>query len=187
MADIFKSYDDIMLGKDYSFESSGTNIGSEPLLNFQNKIILIVERNESGNAFLENQEFLEYVNLTSNSMFMRSYDYYDIKNNPDINELTEYNKKNMTIVFPDKGINPSNPSALLCRTYGCQMVAMRYQYVDNYLIENAFFFDRASYAFSLKPEPLRYKPVTIPDPIPQNPEYDYSTRNVSSDYYSFDV
>jgi hypothetical protein len=187
MADIFKSYDDIMLGKDYSFESSGKNIGSEPLLNFQSKIILIVGRNESGNAFLENQQFLEYVNLTSNSMFMRAYEYYDIKNNPDINELTEYNKKNMTIVFPDKGINPSNPSALLCRTYGCQMVAMRYQYVDNYLIENAFFFDRASYAFSLKPEPLRYKPVTIPDPIPQNPEYDYSTRNVSSDYYSFDV
>jgi len=187
MADIFKSYDDIMLGKDYSFESSGTNIGSIPLLNFQNKIILIVSRNEDGNAFLENQEFLEYVNLTSNSMFMRSYEYYKIKNNPDINELTEYNKRNITIVFPDKGINPPNPSGTLCRTYGCQMVAIRYQYVDNYLMENTLFFDRASYAFSLKPANLRYVPVTIPDPTPQNPDYDYSTRNVSSDYYSFDV
>jgi hypothetical protein len=187
MADIFKSYDDIMLGKEYSFESSGTNIGTVPLLNFQNKIILIVSRNENGNAFLENQEFLEYVNLTSNSMFMRSYKYYDIKNNPDINELTEYNKRNMTIVFPDKGISPANPSGTLCRTYGCQMVAIRYQYVDNYLMENTLFFDRASYAFSLKPANLRYVPVTIPDPTPQNPDYDYSTRNVSSDYYSFDV
>jgi len=187
MADIFKSYDAEMLGKDYSFENSGTNIGSEPLLNFQNKIILIVARNENGNAFLENQEFLEYVNLTSNSMFMRTYHYYDIKNNPDINELTEYNKRNMTIVFPDKGINPTNPAGTLCRTYGCQMVAVRYQYVDNYLMENALFFDRASYAFALKPPDLRYTPVTIPDPIPQNPEYDYSTRNVSSDYYSFNV
>lgn len=187
MADIFKSYDTEMLGKEYSFESSGTNIGSKPLLDFQNKIILIVSRNENGNAFLENQEFLEYVNLTSNSMFMRACDYYNIKNNPDINELTEYNKRNMTIVFPDKGINPSNPSGTLCRTYGCQMVAVRYQYVDNYLMENALFFDRASYAFSLKPADLRYTPVTIPDPTPQNPDYDYSTRDVSSDYYSFSV
>jgi hypothetical protein len=187
MADIFKSYDAEMLGKEYSFESSGTNLGSVPLLNFQSKIILIVSRNENGNAFLENQDFLEYVNLTSNSMFMRAYDYYNIKNNPDINELTEYNKRNMTIIFPDKGINPTNPSGTLCRTYGCQMVAMRYQYVDNYLMENALFFDRASYAFSLKPADLRYKPVTIPNPTPQNPDYDYSTREVSSDYYSFNV
>ena len=187
MADIFKTYDTEMLGKEYSFESSGTNIGSKPLLDFQSKIILIVSRNENGNAFLENQEFLEYVNLTSNSMFMRAYEYYNIKNNPDINELTEYNKRNITIVFPDKGINPSNPSGMLCRAYGCQMVAVRYQYVDNYLMENALFFDRASYAFSLKPADLRYVPVTIPDPVPQNPDYSYSTRDVSTDYYSFNV
>ena len=187
MADIFKTYDAEMLGKEYSFESSGTNIGSKPLLDFQSKIILIVSRNENGNAFLENQDFLEYVNLTSNSMFMREYEYYNIKNNPDINELTEYNKRNITIVFPDKGINPSNPSGMLCRAYGCQMVAVRYQYVDNYLMENALFFDRASYAFSLKPADLRYVPVTIPDPVPQNPDYSYSTRDVSTDYYSFNV
>jgi hypothetical protein len=188
MAEIFKSYDTEMLGKDYSFESSGTNLGSVPLLKFQNKIILIVERNINGNnAFLENKEFLEYVNLTSDSIFMRAYDYYNIKNNPDINELSEYNKRNMTIVFPDKGVNPSNPSGTLCRMYGCQMVAMRYQYVDNLLMENALFFDRASYAFSLKPADLRYTPVTIPNPTPQNPDYDYSTREVSSDYYSFNV
>jgi hypothetical protein len=187
MADIFKTYDAEMLGKEYSFESSGTNIGSKPLLDFQSKIILIVSRNENGNAFLENQDFLEYVNLTSNSMFMRAYEYYNIKNNPDINELTEYNKRNITIVFPDKGINPSNPSGMLCRAYGCQMVAVRYQYVDNYLMENALFFDRASYAFSLKPADLRYVPVTIPDPVPQNPDYSYSTRDVSTDYYSFNV
>ena len=118
---------------------------------------------------------------------MRAYEYYNIKNNPDINELTEYNKRNITIVFPDKGINPSNPSGMLCRAYGCQMVAVRYQYVDNYLMENALFFDRASYAFALKPANLRYVPVTIPDPIPQNPDYNYSTRDVSSDYYSFNV
>ena len=183
LADIFKSYDNIMLGKDYSFENAGKNLGGAPLLTFRKKVILIVDK--INNAFLENQDFLEYVNLTSNSVFMRAYNYDGVKNNSDVNELTEYNKTGMTIVFPDKGVNPVNPSAILCRTYGCQMVAMRYQYVDNFLEENAVFFDRCGYAFCLKPLELRYQPVTIPMPTPQNPANSYATRNVSTDYYSF--
>jgi hypothetical protein len=186
MAEIFKSYDTDMLGKEYSFENDNTNLGTVPLLQLQKKIILIVERNlNNSNAFLENKEFLEYVNLTSSSMFMRALDFNQIKDNPDITELTEYNRRNMTIVFPDKGMNPPNPSALLCRTYGCQMVAIRYQLVDNFLIQNTMMFDRAGYAFDLKPIELRYTPVTIPDPEPQKQEYDYASRPVSTDYYSF--
>jgi Phosphatidylinositol-specific phospholipase C, X domain len=183
LANIFKSYDSIMLGKEYSFENSGRNLGSTPLLSLQNKVILIVDK--LNNAFLENEAFLEYVNLTSNSVFMRAFNYYDVKNSPDTQELTEYNKRDMTIVFPDKGTSPANPSGFLCRAYGCQMIAMRYQLVDNFLMENALFFDRASYAFALKPENLRYIPVTIPTPTPQNPAYSYATRNASTDYYSF--
>lgn len=183
LAEIFKSYDNLMLGPEYSFESSGENLGSTPLLNFKNKIILIVDK--TNNAFLQNQNFLEYVNLTSNSVFMRAFDYYNIKNNPDTEELTEFNKKAMTIVMPDNGINPSNPSGLLCRTYGCQMVAMRYQMVDNFLMENTAFFDECGYAFCLKPADLLYEPVTIPDPKPPNPEYSYATRTASTDYYNF--
>jgi hypothetical protein len=183
MADIFFQYNNIMLGKDYSYEKTGSNLGNLPLLEFQNKVILIVDR--SNNSFLENEKFLEYVNLTSNSVFMRCSDYYNIKNNPDTQELTEYNKRSMTIVLPDSGPNPVNPSAILCRTYGCQMVAMRYQYVDNFLMENALFFDNVGYAFVLKPVELRYQVVTIPTPTPQNPNYSYQTRNVSTDYYNF--
>jgi hypothetical protein len=183
LANIFKSYDSVMLGKEYSFENSGKNLGNMPLLSFKNKIILIVDK--MNNAFLQNEDFLEYVNLTSNSVFMRGYDYYGVKNNPDTQELTEYNKRNMTIVFPDKETNPANPSGMLCRGFGCQMVAMRYQLVDNFLIENASFFDEGGYAFCLKPENLRYKPVTIPDPTPQNPAYSYATRTAATDYYSF--
>jgi hypothetical protein len=188
MASIFKSYDSVMLGKDFSYENNGTNLGALPLLKFQNKMILIVEKNSNNNnAFLENKEFMEYVNLTSNSVFMRTYNYYDVKNNHDTDELTTYNTTGMTIVFPDKGINPANPSGMLCRTYGCQMVAMRYQYVDNFLEENALFFDKAGFAFALKPQELRNIPIIIPDPIPQNPNYSYATRNVSTDYYSFNM
>jgi len=183
LANIFKSYDTIMLGKEYSFENSGKNIANTPLLTFQNKVILIVDK--INNSFLQNQDFLEYVNLTSNSVFMRGYNYYDVKNNQDTQELTDYNKRCMTIVFPDKGSNPTNPSGYLCRAYGCQMVAMRFQYVDNFLMENTLFFDRCGYAFCLKPELLRYKLVTIDAPTPQNPAYSYETRNATTDYYSF--
>lgn len=183
LAKIFKSNADIMLGPSYSYESDGKNLGNVPLLSLQNKIILIVDR--SNTAFLENQDLLEFVNLTSNSIFMREYTYYNVKNNPDINELTEFNKRGMTIVLPDVGSNPSNPSGLLCRASGCQMVAMRYQYVDNFLIENAGFFDNAGYAFALKPPELRYEPVTVAAPTPQNPNYSYETRTATTDYYSF--
>jgi hypothetical protein len=183
LADIFKTYDSIMLGKEFSFENSGKNLGSSPLLSFQNKIILIVDR--INNAFMENQEFLEYVNLTSNSAFVRAYNYNNIKNNPDINELTEFNKRGLTVVLPDVSPNPTNPSGYLCRASGCQMIAMRFQYVDNFLLENTLFFDKTNYAFALKPLALRYLPVTIPIPTPQNPEYSYQTRNVTTDYYNF--
>jgi hypothetical protein len=166
LADIFKSYDNIMLGKEYSFENSGKNLGCSPLLNFRNNVILIVDKNN--NAFLENKDFLEYVNLTSNSEFMRGYNYSDVNNNEeDTQELTEFNRRGMTIVFPDSGVNPANPSGALCREYGCQMVSMRYQFVDNLLTENNLFFDNCGYAFCLKPESLRY----IPEPTQQNPEY----------------
>ena len=185
LANIFKSYDNEMLGKDYSYEGFGANLGGQPILSFQNKIILIVDK--INNSYLENQAFLEYVNLTSNSIFMRAYNFYDVKNNPDVNELTDFNRRGMTVVLPDVGINPVNPSGYLCRESGCQMIAMRYQYVDNYLLESTLFFDRCGYAFCLKPARLRYQPVTIPDPIPQKPEYSYATRNTSTDYYSFDV
>lgn len=185
LAKTLKLYDNLMLGKEYSFENSGANLGQTPLLTFQNKVILIVDR--SNDSFLHNSEFLEYVNLTSNSLFMRGSHYYDVKNNPDVQELTDYNKTAMTIVFPDTGANPPNPSALLCRAYGCQMVAMRYQLVDNFLQENHLFFDGCGYAFCLKPANLRNQPVTIPTPTPQNPAYSYATRNVSTDYYSFNV
>ena len=183
LANIFKLYDNIMLGNEYSYENSGKNLGTTPLLKFKNKVILIVDR--INNAFLENEDLLEYINLASSSIFMRAYNYNDIVNNPDVQELTNYNKQDMTIVFPEVEVNPSNPSGYLCRSYGCQMVAMRYQMVDNFLEENALFFDNCGYAFCLKPENLRYKPVTIPDPTPQKPEYSYATRSVKSEYYNF--
>jgi hypothetical protein len=183
LAKLFESYDSIMLGSEYSYENHGRNIGKQPLLSFRNKIILIVDR--STNSFLENRALLEYVNLTSNSLFAREYAYSDIVINPDVQELTIYNEQCMTLILPNPSAEPSNPSGNLCREYGCQMVAMCYQLNDQYLQTEINFFNTAHYAFVLKPASLLQQNTTIPEPVPQIPEYSYQPRVSSTDYYNY--
>lgn len=184
-AKLLENYDSLLLGKEYSYENQGRNLGGAKLLSLAKKVIIIVDR--SNIAFLECQEFYEYVNMTSNSVFMRALHYYDIAYTPDINELIEYNKQCMTIGMPDKGSNPPNPSGIVLRETGTQMMAMRYQSFDNNLEESNMLFDTGGYAFILKPENLRYVPVTIEGPPPQNPDLSYATRTLSSDFYNFDI
>ena len=185
MAKILESYSNILLGKEYSYEYQGKNLGNVKLTDLLGKIVIIVDKNNI--SFMECQEFYEYVNMTSNSVFMRALNYYDIAYTPDMNELIEYNKLNMTIGMPDKGSNPANPSSIVMREMGCQMLAMRYQEIDLNREENDIFFDEANSAFALKPENLRYKPVEIELPPPQNPELSYASRTVKADFYNFDI
>lgn len=189
-AKIFEKHNDMLLGKSYSYENSKknliTNFGATPLSELMGKISIIVDR--SNPSFLECKEFYEYVNMTSNSLFMRKLTYDDLKHSSDINELIEYNKQCMTIGVPNKGSDPENPSSVMMREMGCQMPAMRYQKPEETnLEENDIFFDENNSAFVLKPENLRYKPVTIEAPAPQNPKLFYNTRTVKSDYYNFKI
>tara|TARA_B100000073_G_scaffold276343_1_gene236431 strand:+ start:1123 stop:2196 length:1074 start_codon:yes stop_codon:yes gene_type:complete len=184
-AKILEGYDSILLGKKYSFENQGKNLGEIPLSNMMGKIIIIVDR--TNNAFLESSSFREYVNLTSNSIFMRSLHYHDIKYSPDTTELTEYNKKFMTLGMPDKGSSPGNPSGVVLRETGCQFLCMRYQETDTYLQEMLEFFDLHGHAFVLKPERLRYKPVTVSEPKKQNKDLSYATKNIDGGFYNFNI
>lgn len=185
LAKTLEDYNSFLLGKEYSYENGGKNLGDVPLKTLMGKIIIIVEK--TNNAFMECPEFYEYVNMTSSSVFMRALHYYDIKYTPDMNELIEFNKQNMTIGMPDKGASPANPSSLVMREMGVQMLAMRYPYRDTYLEENEAFFEKEGCAFVLKPEALRFVPVQVELPAPQNPELSYATRTVKSDFYKFDV
>jgi hypothetical protein len=186
-ANLIKNYDRFFLGPAYSFEQNGTNFGNTPLLDLtkKNTIVLIVDK--SNNSFMDCKDFYEYVNMTSNSIFMRALHYYNVKNTPDLSELQEFNKQNMSISMPDIGTDPPNPSAIVCRETGCQMIAMMYQKNDTNLQENNAFFDKSGYAFSLKPERLRYIPVVVKTPTPQNPALSFQTRSVKSDYYAFNI
>ncbi len=185
MANIFKKQDSRFLGAEYSYENGGKNMGETPIQNLLGKIVLIVDR--ANPSFLECRDFYEYVNICSNATFMRLLHYYDVKYTMDIVELIEYNKLCMTFAMPDKGSNPPNPSSVVMRECGCQMLGMRYQEIDENVEENDVFFDEVGYAFALKPEPLRYKEIVVETPPPQDPKLSYATRTISSDFYKFDV
>lgn len=184
-AKLLEGYDTILLGKNYSYENHGINLGTTPLLKLSGKVVIIVDR--SNNSFLECPEFYEFVNMTSNSVFMRALHYYDIAYSPDINELIQFNKTGMTIGMPDKGSDPKNPSGVVMRETGTQMIAMRYQLFDANLQESDMMFDLNNSAFVLKPENLRAQVVSIPTPPLPNPDVSYATRTVSSDFYKFEV
>ena len=184
-AKLLESYDSILLSKDYDSEYYGKNFGNVELQKLMGKVVIIVDR--SNISFLECPEFYKFINMTSNSVFMRALHYYDIKYSPDMNELIEFNKQNMSLGMPDKGSNPENPSSVVLRETGCQLLGMRYQLINADIEENDIFFNENGFAFVLKPEKLRYIPVTIPLPPPQNPALSYATRTVQSDFYKFNI
>jgi len=184
-AKLLKNYVSRLLGPSFSYEDQGKNLGNLKLTSMMNKIVIIVDR--SNPSFLESNEFYEYVNMTSNSIFCRLSHYYDIKYTPDITELIDYNKTNMTIALPDKGANPRNPSAFVMREMGCQFIGMRYQIIDGSVEESDIFFDEAGSAFVLKPINLRYVPIVLETPPPQDPANSYATKTITSDYYTVNV
>jgi hypothetical protein len=184
-AKLLESYDSILLSKDYDSEFHGNNFGNVKIKELMGKVSIVVDRDNI--SFLECPEFYKFINLTSNSIFARALHNYDIKYSPDIDELTEFNKQNITFGMPDKGSNPENPSPIIMMETGCQFLGMRYQKIDTNLENNDAFFNENGFAFVLKPERLRYKPQTVPVPPPQNPELSFAKRTVTSDFYNFNV
>jgi hypothetical protein len=185
MADtIYTTIQSRLLDKEYSYEYAGKNLGSQKLKLFMGKIIISVDR---ANPMFENTPLKEYVNIASSSIFLRALRHYDIVNTPNSDELIEFNKKNMTIAMPDLSVYNNNISPVLNFNYGCQWVGMNFQNFDDNMQYYTIYFDKVGHAFVLKPENLRFVPVTIPDPTPQDPANSFTSRDVSTDYYSFSV
>lgn len=176
------------LGKKYSYEFKDPNHGSKnlgqiPIKNFKSKIIISVD---ASNPLYQHTKLDEYVNIASGSAFMHILRFKEVKFTQDLN-LTNFNKKNMSLVLPDMKANDNNPNFNIARTYGCQFIGMSFQNYDVNLEHYNDFFDSNRYAFVLKPKELRFVPVTIPIPPPQNPEYSYATRKIKSDYYNYKI
>jgi len=173
-----------LLGKNFSYENNGKNFGKTPLKALMGKVIIIVDK---ANPLFSETLLDEYVNMASNSVFMRALRFHDVKFTPDMQELIEFNKKNMSIVLPDLSPNNNNPSSVLSLNYGCQMVALSLQSFDSSLEYYNEVFELAGSAFVLKPAELRFIPVTIPTPPPPNPAYSYEKRDIKADYYAFTI
>jgi hypothetical protein len=176
---------DYTLGPNYSYENHGKNMGDVSLKDLMGKILIIIDR---ANPLYETTDLDEYANLASNSIFMRRVRYSDgVKYTPDIDELIDYNKKNMTMVIPDLSETNANYSPQLAWSAGCQFAGMCFQNVDsNMNLYKSTFANKGS-AFVLKPEPLRYVPSTISPPTAANPAYSYKERKTETDYYSITI
>ena len=162
-----------LLPKKYSYENNGKSLPGEPLLDFMGKVIIIADKS---NKIFAGSKLDEYVNVASNSVFMRALRFHDVRYTSDMNELIFFNQKNFCISLPDLSPKNDNPSAQLSMTYGVQMVGMSFQKFDTNLQYYIQLFDDAGTAFILKPEALRYIPKTIPKPADPPPEYSYKER-----------
>ena len=183
--DLHEKLEQRLLGPQYSYENNYKNISEQPLLKFKEKIIIVVDKS---NPVFSNTTLNEYVNMSSNSMFMRSVRFtYGIKFAQDTAELIEYNRKSMTICLPDLGTAPVNYSPALPMSYGCQMVALAFQNYDANMQYYEKYFNGKTSAFDLKPEHLRYIPVKITVPDKPSINVSYATRTVSKPYVQYNI
>ena len=167
---LYDTLSDKLLGKKFSYENNGLNIGSYPLLKLRDKVIIMVNKS---NPVFASTLLNEYVNITSNSAFVRELRFSEVKYTHDPDELLHYNKQNMSIVFPDLSANNRNYSYRLASLYGSQMMGLSFQNFDNNMKDYTEFFDSAGSAFILKPENLRYFPVYIDKPKEQSKQNSY--------------
>jgi hypothetical protein len=174
-----------LLGEKYKNEAHGENLGTVPLKEFVGKVVIICD--STNDNFRKVPIFEELVNMTSSSQFMRGLRNYDVTYTHDADELVEYNKKQMTVVIPDLTNESNNMPASLHHKYGCQFVCMSYQTFDENLKYYLTLFNENGHAFILKPKKLRYIPVTIPAPTPQNPQLSYAPRTIQKPYYKHQI
>lgn len=175
-----------VLGPDYSNEYNNKNLGAVPISTFKQKIIIFVN---SRDAVYKKTKLYEYINMTSDtSAFLHLKRYTEIRYTQDLN-LTNFNKKNMTIVLPDLSVSNKNSNYHTTNDYGCQMTAMSFQNGDANLTAYNNFFNVARFAFALKPAALRYvqPPATAAASKAAQAAYSYAPRTISGDFYSFQI
>jgi hypothetical protein len=203
LATIFDKYQEstnYMLGTEYSYERlrctsnksqdsdsdcTSTNITDEPLYYFKQKIIIILDRN---NIYaLDNKTLMEFINLTSHSLYCRLINNFTMVNSQDQLEILEFNKRTVTIVTPDFGINKNNPNINNSKLLGIQFNANNFHKKDKHLTNAINMFNTFGCAFILKPSLMRYFPLTVEIP-PRNPDsMSFKERDIKSRFVNFSI
>lgn len=206
LATIIQTYEgstNYILGTKYSFEKitcqpittdsnenisincNSNNITEEPLYYFQNKIIIVLDR--SNTTALDCANLMEYVNLTSNSLYCRLINNFTMINSQDQQELLEFNKRTVTIVTPDVGTNKNNPDINKSKLLGIQFNANNFYQKDNSLNNSINMFNNNGCAFILKPAEMRYYPITINIPSKNPPGYSFNAREVQNEFIELSI
>ena len=164
-----------LLPSNYSYKTN--NLAQTPIKELIGKVIII------SNDKWENSPMEEMVNFSWEMPFLRNLSSEQVLYSFDKVELREYNRRNITRVFPYIKARESinyNPSE--CWLTGCQFVCMNYQTMDEFML---FYLDKFSkYSLVLKPEKLRYKAPTYADPKSQNPVVSFAPLQHSTPFYS---
>jgi hypothetical protein len=174
-----------LLSNEHSYENKGQNLGMEPLNTLLGKVIIMVDKIENNHIRATKME--ELVNIMGKSAFLRSLSYDDIVYTPDMDELIDYNKKNMTFGYPNLSHKPKNYDSTKITNYGVQMFGMCFQNQDTYLEAYNTIFARNTTAFERKRPELRYIPVTAEEPKTMDPELSYGYKTYETNYYNFDL
>ena len=160
-----------LLGDKYSYGNSQGNknkqyfIGTEPLSNFTNKVIIAVEYSD----LLIKSDLFEFTNICSNSPsgFMKLVRTSDLKDLLSPDEMKEHCKKYFCICLPDISASADNQSATLAMQMGCQMIGMSFQNFDVNMQFYSEFFDEHGSAFVYQcPGPYCYEPLMVSPPKP---------------------
>ena len=162
-----------LLDSRYGYAYNGDNLARVKLSNFLGKIIIIVDEtpgtNELPNEVYKKTALYEYVNIvirgpTSKITFEGTT---GVDTAPAINE---YSKKNLVFVLPERSSKSNNNDTYaIAFNKGCQLVAMSFQSGDAPMIAYNNKFDENRHAFILKPQSLRYTPLTVDAPTPVDP------------------
>ena len=174
-----KSVASRLLGPKYGMDYHSKDLGNENLLDFKGKIILIVD---GTNPIYKKTGFYQFVNMSSNTLFLSKKTVFDVKNIADPQQYKESNKKNMALVLPEKSAKPKNDGHNGPYTWGAQIVPMCFQESARNEKLDAYekSFDAVGFAFVLKPKDLRYIPITIAPPKPPNPNSSFEGKPSSA-------
>jgi hypothetical protein len=182
---LVKYLDSKLLSNEHSYENKGKNLGSEPLSSLLGKVIIMVDKIESNHIRATKME--ELVNIMGNSAFLHSLPYNDIIHTPDMDEMIDFNKKNMTFGYPNLSYQSKNYNSSIVMQYGVQMPAMCFQTNDSFLTAYNTLFEQTGFAFLLKPLKLRYVPVTVEEAPPIDPNLSYGYKEHKTNYYNFNL
>ena len=180
-SEIAQSLGDKLLPIDYMREYDGKNLTKVPINVFIDKVIIMVEKSNTSQGMpilYQSMNLWELTNVTTNSVFIYEQFFSDVKNTTDPQEITDFNRQNMTLVLPDMSQYNINYICTVPQILGCQLMAMSFQNHDQNLITYNDLFEKAGSAFVPKPDSLLYKQTYIPKqkPLPArlNPATKYT-------------